>query len=225
MASVLVFSPCTAAKDNKIPIPPGSRIISPTDYLEDKQLLQCLMNTREHVLIELGAQIDSRITYALDLYVRTGKAYKELRQYYDRLKKRMLSDDEIQWFFLSGGYGVVHAFEAAVNYQASFGQFQGVLRTDRIWQRDGKLSLICDAIAQKFQPLRIYVFGNSSYTHFIKQANFYSASNMTTTVFECYGRQGPTKLSPIMGELANAIVNGELSAFNEKYSGKVIPCN
>ncbi|MCL0102848.1 hypothetical protein M1N93_02670, partial [Dehalococcoidia bacterium] len=200
MASVLVFSPCTDKKDDTESIPPWSRVIKPTDYLGDKQLLQRLMNTREHVLIELGARVGSEVTYALDLYVRTGKAYEELRQHYTCLKKKMLSDNEIQWFFLSGGYGVVHAFEETVKYQASFSQFPGVLRTDRIWQSCGTLSLICDAIVQKFQPLRIYAFGNRSYTHFIKQADFYPASDITTTVFECRGRPGPTKLSPIIGE-------------------------
>ena len=92
MASVLVFSPCTATKDDRTPIAPGSMIMKPPDYLGDKRLLQRLMNTREHVLVELGAQRDSRITYAFDLYVRKGKAYKEVLQHCDRLRKRMLSD-------------------------------------------------------------------------------------------------------------------------------------
>lgn len=220
MASVLVFSPCTAAKDDRTPIPSGSKITRVTDYLKDEQLRQQLLNTRDHVLVELGAQLGCTTTYALDLYAKTGRAYKALRCYCDRLKEVMLSESSVQWFFLSGGYGVIHALEEAVNYQASFSQFPGVLRTDKIWQRDVSLSSICDAIVERFRPSRTYAFGSSAYTRFIKQADLYSADDMATTVFESSGPYGSAKLSPTVGELARAIVDGELNAFSMRYPAK-----
>jgi hypothetical protein len=47
--------------------------------------------------------------------------YRELKnKNYYRLRSALLSSNTIEWFFLSGGRGVIHALEAARKYQATF---------------------------------------------------------------------------------------------------------
>jgi hypothetical protein len=169
-----------------------------------------------------GVQTGDKVTYAFDLYVKEGKAYSGLYQrYYNSLKRKLIFDNDVQWFFLSGGYGVVHALEGAKNYQASFIRLPSekrVIYTGTIWQNAG-LSAMCDAIVSKLQPSRIYVFGSMNYTAFAKQAVFWS-DNDNVKIFESKGNAGPYWLEPKLEKLAKAIVNETLKDFDNKYPGK-----
>ncbi len=50
----------------------------------------------------------------LTFYVRAGKAYFEIyKHHYQQLKRMVLQDNCLSWFFLSGGYGIVNALEKA----------------------------------------------------------------------------------------------------------------
>lgn len=91
------------------------------------------------------------------------------------MKQRLQTGDDIQWLFLSGGYGVIHALEVAVEYQATFSrkeaQKNDIPYTGDIWCKAG-LSCMCDDIVEKFDPSCVYIFGNEAYTAFIKDTRF-----------------------------------------------------
>jgi len=130
----------------------------------------------------------------------------------------MISDNEIEWFFLSGGYGIIHALEAAKKYQATFdrniARKKKIPYTADLWK--STLPLICNAIASKFQPTWLYVFGSKSYTYFIKQTEFWKI-NETIKMFESTGQSGTSWLSPKLDELVSSIFDNQLDAFNKRY--------
>ena len=151
---LIVFTSCSASKDDSIPITEGSRVVEPSYYL-DQALVSGLLSTRERILRDPRARLGTKISYSLDLYGRAGRAYRHLLEHnYPRLKSMLLSSDSIEWFFLSGGYGVVHALEEARKYQATFTQsiaYQNKIPfTGKLWT--SLLTRICDSILLKFHP-------------------------------------------------------------------------
>ncbi len=216
---VIVFSPCSDSKSDKLEITRGFK--TPEAYLESHELLEKLRNTRKHILEELGAQKGNKATYALDLY--TGRAYAEMRSSgsYDRLKQRLLSGDEIQWFFLSGAYGVINALEKALRYEATFNRSiankNKIPWTADIWRKTG-LSRMCDEIIQWFNLSFVYIFGSRDYTDFIKGTNFWNGGDIKgVKMFESTGQNGTNWLSPRLNHLAEAILRGNLDNFNSRY--------
>jgi cytoplasmic iron level regulating protein YaaA (DUF328/UPF0246 family) len=216
---ILIITSCSARKDDSVPILEGSKVVQPSYYLDDESLIMRLNNIRERVFQDPRANVGLRTTYALDLYVRAGNAYRELknRNYY-RLKSALLSSNTIEWFFLSGGYGVIHALEAARKYQATFNRniaYQSnIPYTAKLW--NNVLPTFLDAIISKFNPQWVYVFGSQDYTNFVKQTNFWKGCT-NVKIFESKGYSGPIWLSPIINECVESILSDKLESFNNKY--------
>ena len=220
--TTIIFSPCTACKDDEEVIKQGSKVVEPFGYLHNFDLLRNLLDTRKRVFNIPGVQRGDKTTYAFDLYVRSGKTYNAIySKHYDSLKRKLLADDALQWFFLSGGYGVIHALEKAKNYQASFIRLpkdKHVPYTGTIWRNAG-LHTICDAIINRFKPSRIYVFGSRNYSVFVRQAVF-DSDNAKVKIFESKGNSGSFWLSPKLEALTEAILNGNLDDFDKKHPDK-----
>ena len=89
---MIVFTSCTAQKMDSIPIPPGSVTIHSHDYVKDKNQLLELNQIRKQIFNDPRAKIGSETTYAFDLYVNTGNAYKDLkRNHYQKIKSLLIS--------------------------------------------------------------------------------------------------------------------------------------
>lgn len=219
----VVITSCSASKDDSVPIPPDSRIVEPSYYLDDQILISRLHKIRESIFENPRTCTGQKITHAFDLYVRTGKAYKDLlKNNYHRLKEKLLRRNGIEWFFLSGGYGIIHALEKARKYQATFNQSiayqKSIPYTAGLW--DSVLTSICDAIFSKFRSGRVYVFGSKDYTRFVKKTDYWKRSNNIKT-FESTGSAGPSWLSPILDDLVNSVFDNRVDDFNVKY-GKFV---
>lgn len=216
---IIVITSCSASKDDSIPILNGSKVVQPSYYLDDKGLISRLHSIRNRIFQDQRARIGTKTTYAFDLYIRAGNAYRNLRKdNYQRLKSMLTSSNIIEWFFLSGGYGIVHALEVARRYQATFNRSiayqKKIPYTTDLW--NNTLTSICDVIVAKFHPEWVYVFGSHDYTNFIKQTNFWRANNVK--MLESTGSVGPFWLSPQLNELVGSILSDNLKAFNEKYA-------
>jgi len=215
----LIITACTAKKDDSIPIISKTKIVEPSYYLDRRNLISELCKIRDRIFQDPQAQVGTKITTAFDLYVRAGKAYKKLwENNYKRLKSQLFSSQDIEWFFLSGGYGIIHALEEAKRYQATFNRNisyqKGIPYTANLWRKI--LPLICESIIKKFNPEWIYVFGSRDYTVFIKQTDFWRQMN-NVKIIESTGSAGPSWLSPILNELVNSILDKNLRTFNQKY--------
>lgn len=213
---ILVITSCSASKDDSIPIPNGSRVVQPSYYLDDRELILHLFRIRENIFQDPRTRVGTRATYAFDLYVKAGNAYRDLRKNnYQRLKSEVISGN-VEWFFLSGGYGIIHALEAAKRYQATFNRsiaYQNKIPyTKNLWKTT--LTSLCDAIISKFDPKWIYIFGSRDYTNFIKQTNSWKTKNVK--ILESTGRFGSSWLSPRLNQLVTSILNKNLEVFNEK---------
>ena len=198
--------------------------MQPPYYLNDRSLLNHLYNIRNHVFQNPLASVGSKKTYAFDLYVRAGKAYKELfNTRYAQLKSALLSSNTIEFFFLSGGYGIIHALEAATKYQATFNQNiarkNNIPYTANLWSNT--LPLILDDIISKLDPDWVYVFGSQDYTNFVKQTRAW-ISRPNIKIFESTGSAGPVWLSPIINECVDSILGNRLTAFNNKHPNKYV---
>lgn len=222
MPRVIIFTPCCMNKSDTEQIQQGSKVARPQDYLEDHELIKRLKDTRKRILDGLAKRKGKRICYPIDLYA--GKAYIDLRNSgnKDKIKKTLLSTDNVQWFFLSAGYGVINALEEATDYDASF--YDSEVR--KMWLRAG-LSSLCDAIVWKFNPSRIYIFGTPKYLRFIKGTNFHRGKSEKATLktFEGFGKNqdrnaGLRWLAKKLKELAEAIMFDGLDSFDDKYRGQ-----
>jgi len=216
---ILIIASCSARKDDSVPILEGSKTVQPSYYLDDESLITRLNSIRERIFQDARANLGSKITYAFDLYVRAGNAYRDLREKnYHRIKSALLSSNTIEWFFLSGGYGVIHALEPARKYQATFNKniaYQNnIPYTANLWSN--VLPSILDAIVSKFNPQWIYVFGSQDYTYFTKQTNAWK-SKLNMKMFESAGSAGPFWLSSIINECVESVLNNRLETFNNKY--------
>lgn len=215
----VVITSCSANKDESVSIPAQSKIVEPSHYLDNKILVSKLCETRRSIFEDPRASIGQRTTYAFDLYVRAGKAYKDLlKSNYHQLKERLLRTSDIEWFFLSGGYGIIHALEKARKYQATFNRSiacqKGIPYTTDLW--NSVLTSICDVIFYKFNPVWVYVLGSRDYTQFVKKTNYWKRSS-NITMFESTGSAGSNWLSPILNDLVNFILSNKVDDFNSKH--------
>jgi len=214
----VVVSSCCAKKDDSVPITKGSRVVEPSYYL-DQSLVAGLLKTRERILRDPRACVGASTTYAFDLNVRFGRAYKDLfASHYDRLKSLLLSGGVVEWFFLSGGYGIVHALEKVRSYQATFIRSVAYQKkipfTGNVWKN--VLPSVCDSILSRLHSDWVYVFGSRDYTRLIKETSFWKIAN-NVKMFESTGSAGPTWLSPILNELVGLMLQNNVDAFNSKY--------
>lgn len=221
---ILIISSCSAAKDDSIVIPLGWKVVEPPYYLDDIQLLTMLKSLRKTIFLDPRANVGKSVTYALDLYVRKGRAYKELfRHNYNRIKELLVESKIVEWFFLSGGFGIIHALERAHKYQATFNYNVAYQKkipyTAKIW--NATLVKICDHILSKFRPTLVYVFGSKDYTNFIKRTRYWKKAEKIK-IFESTGTSGPNWISPILNELVTAIIKNNVENFNAKYRAKII---
>lgn len=217
---ILVISCCSSGKDDSIPISEDSEVIQPRDYLKDKELLSELKNLRETIFEKENAEVGDKETYAFDLYGRAGYAYKDLRESsnYKKLKSELTSSDKINWFFLSGGYGIVNALEPAKKYQATFTRSisykNDIPYTTDLW---GDFSpKFCDSIFSNLAPDWVYIFGSRDYTSFIKQTQFWEEEE-SIRMFESYGSAGVYWRSSKINNLADKFLDDNLSKINKKY--------
>jgi len=216
---IVIITPCSARKNDSVPIGAGSKVIQPSDYLDDDSLIFALQNTRRIVLENPKACIGNKETYAFDLYTLAGNVYRVIRESgRQRIKSLLISNNDIQWFFLSGGYGIIHALEIAKKYQATFSQGiayqKGIPYTANLWR--SSLSSICDAVFSKFQPEWVYVFGSRDYTDFVKRTDFWRTKS-NIKMFESTGSSGPYWLAPKLNELIEAIFENCIEKFDAKY--------
>ena len=217
---IIIITPCSARKDDSVPISVGSKVTQPSDYLDEERLVSILQNTRKRILENPKAYLGNKETYAFDLYTLAGNAYKVIRESgaLQKIKALLISKNDIQWFFLSGGYGIIHALEVAKKYQATFSQGiayqKGIPYTANLWR--GSLPSICDAIFSKFQPEWVYVFGGRDYTDFVKRTDFWREKS-NIKMFESTGSSGPYWLAPKVSELMEAIFNEHVDKFNARY--------
>lgn len=221
---LVIVTSRSAGKDDSVPISPNARVVEPSHYLDDNNLILKLLRIRKNIFSDPRTNVGKKVTYAFDLYMKAGRVYRQLlKNNYDRLKTMLLQSDAVEWFFLSGGYGVIHALEKAQRYQATFNyniaRQKGIPYTAKLW--DNVLTKIYDAIFSKFDAKMVYVFGSKDYTHFIKNTRYWKEGE-NTRIFESTGRSGPFWLSPILSELGNSIIENKVDAFNAKYQGKFI---
>lgn len=218
--SVLVISSCSSGKDDSVSISKESKIIRPSNYLKDEELLSELKSVRETIFEKKKAEVGEKKTYAFDLYGRKGYAYKDLRESsnHRKLKSDLASSDKIDWFFLSGGYGIVNALEPAKKYQATFNRSisykNDIPYTTNLWE--GILPKICDSIISSISPDWVYVFGSRDYTSFIKKTNFWEEKE-SIRMFESYGSAGVHWRSSKINDLVDKFLEDNLSKVNKEY--------
>ncbi|MBC8457005.1 MAG: hypothetical protein H8D67_03300 [Deltaproteobacteria bacterium] len=216
---ILIITSCSASKNDVISIPSGSRLVAPQDYLDDEKLVSRLLSIRESIFQDPRSHVGNRGTYAFDLYVKAGNAYRDLRRdNYEKMKELLVSGNSVGWFFLSGGYGIIHALEPAVKYQATFNRsisYQNDIPfTGALWKRI--LPKILDEIISKYNPEMTYVFGSRDYTWFIKQTQTWEGDDVI--MLESTGSPGPHWLSTRINALVNHILRDEVYGFNARYN-------
>jgi len=219
-SSILIISSCSAKKDDSMPISDITKTVQPSYYLNDNSLISEMLAIRNTIFKNEKANLGNKNTYAFDLYVRKGNAYKEIfEKNYTRLKSYIFNPTKLEWFFLSGGYGIVHALEVAKKYQATFNRSiahqKNIPFTGTLW-RD-VLPPICDAIITKLKPDLIYVFGSRDYTEFVKKTNFWKTAK-NIKMFESTGSAGPLWLCPRLDDLVDSVLNDKMEIFNNKYN-------
>lgn len=221
ISRLIVFTSCTARKMDNVPINPNEPIISPQDYLDDKNLRSQLDQIRNTIFSNPKSKLEKKSTYAFDLYVNSGYAYKNLREnHYSQIKSLLLSK-KLDWYFLSGGYGIIHALEPAKKYQATFNRNiaykNNIPYTTKLWKKN--LPKIIDQIIAEKTPKHFYTFGSQDYTQYVKLTNFWKKLDNTTSykIFESTGSAGVHWISKILDELANCIEMKNLEKFDKKY--------
>jgi len=219
MNEVVVFSSCTAAKDDSVPV--GGPRVEPSAYVGEARLLRELLRTRHEVLSLPETKTGVRETYAFDLYVRKGRMYGALyADQYQQLKQALVQQSvPVQWFFLSGGYGIVHALEPVRSYRATFdagiARQNGIPCTAKIF--NPILSEICGNIMARHPGCSVYVFGSQAYTRFIKTVT----GDTAIKIFEGSVRGG-NQLSPVLAEFVRALLSGQLASFDERYPDRFV---
>jgi hypothetical protein len=213
MEGALIFTTCTAGKDDSEPV--GKQSVEPKDYISDARLLRQLLVTRAAILSKPEARAGARDTYAFDLYVRSGQAYEDIRKrrYYDSLKHALLHETiRARWFFLSGGYGVIAAFERARDYQATFRYRQKEIpRTHKCWQPS--LTQICEHIVARHNGWKVYVFGSQDYTaHFEGMPQ-----SREIRIFKSRRSVGNRRLSPVLADFAAGMLGADLATFDTAF--------
>jgi cytoplasmic iron level regulating protein YaaA (DUF328/UPF0246 family) len=221
MTLMIVITSCTAKKMDNVAIPKNGVIVQPKDYITDQKLLADFNQVRRNIFEDQKAKFGKNITYAFDLYVNTGVAYKKLKQnHYDEIKSLLISK-KLDWYFLSGGYGIIHALEPARNYQATFNRSisykNNIPFTGNLWKIT--LPKIIDQIIYEKKAKRIYTFGSQDYTKHIKLTNFWKNLDKTSNykIFESRGSAGVHWVSKILDELAKCIELKKIESFDKKY--------
>jgi len=223
----LVFTSCTASKDDSAQIAAKDIAIGPNRYLTDRNLRDLLLTTREQVLSDPRAKRGNHLTYAFDLYVKAERSqmYSDLRARSQLCEnvKQALRKGEIQWFFLSGGYGMLHALEPATKYQATFSygiaRQNGIPYTARVWRRC--LVDVCEHVMNRYSAWPVYAFGSRDYTDVLQRTRRWRAGE-GIKIIESTGTGGGWRLSPIVAEFVRSLMSCQLSDFDRRHPGALV---
>jgi hypothetical protein len=176
---ILILTPCTKNKCTDI-VPDKFKVV-PEDYLVKESSLLELQIARLKAFESPRSEYDpgSNQVYAFDLYVRHPRTqlYRNLRDSgLAERARRVIVETRFpaEWFFLSGAYGLVHAFELTRSYQATFNRQMAdqaeISFTGRIWKN---LPDIIDEMLERLSPSMIHVFGATDYINFVTATNAY----------------------------------------------------
>jgi hypothetical protein len=176
----IIITTCT--KNKSTHFIPGEHSVSPSDYLASPASVERLGITRSAVFARPNSAYDRNATqhYAFDLYVRDPKTqlYRGLRDtgLAVAARERLLSaGNEVEWYFLSGGYGLLHALELARPYQATFDRSiarqNGIPETLREWKPI--LPLLLDEVFCRKVPSSVSVFGSTKYVDMVLTTDLY----------------------------------------------------
>jgi cytoplasmic iron level regulating protein YaaA (DUF328/UPF0246 family) len=176
MAKHIIITSCTKRKS--IDFRPNGRRVSPVDYLIRPDSVKQLRRTRKLVLALPGSEYcpQEEQRYAYDLYVR-GKTqlYSNLRkeEIDVRVREKLLAaKPAVDWYFLSGGYGLLHALELVKPYQATFFRIKGTPFTLRYWKEI--LPALLDEVFQKNNSVEsVHVFGSTPYVDMVRDTKRY----------------------------------------------------
>jgi len=176
----IIITSCTKNKCTRFT--PDGRIVSAVEYLANSEALARLNGTRDAVLNNPNTAYDPRAGqyYAFDLYVRHPDTQLYLRLRNEGLdgpiRTRLLARmNDVEWYFLSGGYGLLHALELARPYQATFShtiaRTSNIPYTLRQWKP--VLPSILDQMIERSPVDSIHIFGSKDYVDMVRSSNRY----------------------------------------------------
>ncbi len=180
MTRHIIITSCTKNKCTQFM--PDGRTVSPGEYLASPAALAQLNRTRDSVFSNPKSAYDPRAKqhYAFDLYVRhpDTQLYRRLR---DEgldvpVRTRLLAKmNDVDWYFLSGGYGLLHALELARPYQATFSNTiasnNNIPCTLREWKP--VLPSILDEMFERSTVCSINIFGSRDYVDMVRSSKHF----------------------------------------------------
>lgn len=156
----------------------------------DSHLVKPLEAIRATIFKDPRAMVGAKTTYAFDLYTRAGLAYRNLTPAFGIELKQLIATNKLSWLFLSAGYGIIHALEPAMSYQATFNRTiayqNNIPYTTKQWK--GTLSEIIDSAVSKLNPDWLFFFGSNDYSAFFKDTKTWTANN--GQIYDCSRVQG-----------------------------------
>ncbi len=183
MVKHIIITTCT--KNKSTDHLPAAYSVVPTQYLSSPASVQALTRTRQAVWAIPASAYDPSASqhYAYDLYVRHPKTqlYRDLRAAGIEMPLRaalLEKAHDVEWFFLSAGYGLVHALELARVYQASFTRAIAakakIPYTGTIWKNI--LPDILDDAFVSTPVAAVHVFGSEDYVRMVRATRLFSSS-------------------------------------------------
>jgi hypothetical protein len=206
MLKHIIITPCT--KNKCTAFKPDRRSVSPADYLINSISVAQLDRTRTAIFALPGSAYDPQAEehYAFDLYVRHPETqlYRNLRdEKIDvAVREKLLAGElGVDWYFLSGGYGLLHALELAKPYQATFLRSNNAPCTLLDWKPI--LPALLDEVFEKTPVIPISVFGSNEYVKMVRATKHYR--NCPTRFDVKPGRANERKLRAALVETVRSL--------------------
>jgi hypothetical protein len=213
MADNLCFIPCCKIKTPTIPW-----------NVPDQSLTQWLLPKTWHDLETGRAAVKDRIDLtcrkvpALQLF--NGIFYQCDLHFRKRIRDAIQSN-QISAFIISGGYGLVHAFEPIHQYDSVM-----VGKTAESWKNAGLVYVIEELICN-LKPKRVFGFfagppdwcgSHAKYRYFFTEGTK-AAKTLTTSIetAECFYRSKGKGVGAIMGALGRALLHGIEEGFSKQF--------
>jgi hypothetical protein len=207
----IIITSCTKNKSTQYI--PDDHSVLPSDYLTKPTSVEQLEAARSAILTLPDSGYDQNSTqhYAFDLYVRdpTTKLYRELRKtgLAVKVRQRLLSlENNIEWYFLSGGYGLLHALEIARPYQATFDRSiaskNNIPYTLKAWEPI--LPTFLDDIFCQSAPTSVSVFASATYVKMVESTTFYKSHRDIFRITK--GRAYDPKVISALAETVNRLL-------------------
>lgn len=180
----IIITTCTKNKEVSPDFSPNRPGFNPDQYLGSAATLDELMRTRQAVLSKPNASFGYPVgqQIAFEMYTSPGRLYDKLRSdpIYGEIRQllnKWPDHSDAHWFFLSGGYGLIHGAEIGSAYQAVFdsgiARKGGIPYTVKDWTC---LPQILDEMFNHLGPTHIYVVGSAAYVKFIQQTEAFQSS-------------------------------------------------